>query len=110
MGYYKNLEIETMQEVEKYLNKNYKLFYEDDKIIFEVFADYKDKKFSFKDLKVKRVLKTFEKIVEDLKENCKIIKNNEYLKKFFDLKYFLEILEKLEIETMQEVEKGRCII
>ena len=98
MGYYKNLEIETMEEVEKFLDEKYFLFCEDDKKILEIFADYKDKVFEVKDLKVKRVLKTFEKIVEEVKVNCEIIKNNEYLKKFFDLKYFLEILEKLKIE------------
>lgn len=39
-----------------------------------------------------------QEIVEEIKSSCEVIKNNEYLKKFFDLKYFLEILEKLEIE------------
>ena len=98
MGYYNNLEIDTMQEVENFLNKKYFLYYEDDKRVLEIFADYKDKKFNIKDLKIKRVLKTFEKIVEEIKSSCEIIKNNEYLKKFFDLKYFFEILQKLEIE------------
>lgn len=98
MGYYNNLEIETMEEVEKFLNKNYKLFYEDDKIIFEVFADYKDKKFTFKDLKIKRVLKTFEKIIEDVKENCFFIKNNDEVLKGFNLEYFLYLLDVLNIK------------
>lgn len=98
MGYYKDLEIEAMQEVEDFLDEKYFLYYEDDKKVLEIFADYKDKKFNIKDLKIKRVLKTFEKIVEEIKSSCEVIKNNEYLKKFFDLKYFLEILEKLEIE------------
>lgn len=98
MGYYNNLEIETMEEVEKFLNKNYKLFYEDDKIIFEVFADYKDKKFNIKDLKIKRVLKTFEKIIEDIKENCFFIKNNDEVLKGFNIKYFLYLLDVLNIK------------
>lgn len=98
MGYYKNLEIEAMQEVEDFLSGKYFLYYENDKRYLQIFADYKDKVFEVKDLKVKRVLKTFEKIVEEIKSSCKIIKNNEYLKKFFDLKYFLEILEKLEVK------------
>ena len=98
MGYYKNLEIETMQEVEDFLSEKYFLYYENDKRYLQILADYKNKVFEVKDLKVKRVLKTFEKIVEEIKSSCEVIKNNEYLKKFFDLKYFLEILEKLEIE------------
>ena len=98
MGYYKDLEIETMQEVEDFLDEKYFLYYENDKRYLQIFADYKDKVFEIKDLKVKRVLKTFEKIVEEIKSSCEVIKNNEYLKKFFDLKYFLEILEKSEIK------------
>ena len=98
MGYYKDLEIETMQEVEDFLDEKCFLYYENDKRYLQIFADYKDKVFEIKDLKVKRVLKTFEKIVEEIKSSCEVIKNNEYLKKFFDLKYFLEILEKSEIK------------
>lgn len=62
MGYYKNLEIEVMQEVKDFITKKYFLHYKNDEKVLEIFVDYKDKKFNVRDLKVKKVLKTFKKL------------------------------------------------